>query len=158
MPSKPENTLELVDTHQIEMFIPILREIDFGDAFLLSMLHWCHIGRRSTPLDYWQVFLLKARSEIVGVSGLYRQSGMATTICWLGWFAVRPRFRRRGLGTAAIHALSSFARTISCEELWFTLIPRIRSLSTFISALILNCSAKHENTRLEKPRIQLISF
>jgi RimJ/RimL family protein N-acetyltransferase len=100
------------------MFIPILREIDFGDAFLLSMLHWCHIGRRSTPLDYWQVFLLKARSEIVGVSGLYRQSGMATTICWLGWFAVRPRFRRRGLGTAAIHALSSFARTISCEELW----------------------------------------
>jgi hypothetical protein len=54
-----EQTVELVSTKQIEMFIPILRGIDFGDQFLLSMLHWCGIGRRSTPLEYWEVFLIR---------------------------------------------------------------------------------------------------
>ena len=72
-----EPTVELVNTREIEMFIPVMKEIDFGDRFLLSMLHWCGIGRRSTPLDFWQVFLLRAQGEVVGVSGLYRQPGMA---------------------------------------------------------------------------------
>jgi ribosomal protein S18 acetylase RimI-like enzyme len=113
-----EQIVELVSTKQIEMFIPILREIDFGDRFLLSMLHWCGIGRRSKPLEYWQVFLIQAQSEIVGVSGLYRQSGMPSNICWLGWFGIRPQFRRRGLGRSAIIALYDFARKLTCKELW----------------------------------------
>src|SRR5260221_11427047 len=65
-------TVDLVSTHQIELFIPILKEIDFGDRFMLSMLHWCGIGQRSTPLELWQVFLIQSDQEIVGVSGLYR--------------------------------------------------------------------------------------
>jgi hypothetical protein len=40
-----EPTVELVSTRQIELFLPILKEIDFGDRFLLSMLHWCGIGQ-----------------------------------------------------------------------------------------------------------------
>jgi hypothetical protein len=36
--SPPEQSVELVSTKDIEMFIPILRAIDFGDQFLLSML------------------------------------------------------------------------------------------------------------------------
>ena len=102
-----EQVVELVSTRHIEMFIPILREIDFGDQFLLSMLHWCGIGQRSTPLDYWQVFLVQSEKEVVGVSGLYRQPGMPVHLCWLGWFAIRPQFRRRGLGSSAIDALAS---------------------------------------------------
>jgi GNAT superfamily N-acetyltransferase len=113
-----EQTVELVSTKQIELFIPILKEIDFGDRFLLSMLHWCGIGRRSTPLDYWQVFLIKAQSEIVGVSGLYRQPGMPSNICWLGWFGIRPKFRRRGFGRATLIAVCNFARHLGCKELW----------------------------------------
>jgi hypothetical protein len=56
----------------IEMFVPAIRDIaqEFGDRFLLAMLQWCEIGRRSTPLKYWQVFLIRAQSETVGVSGL----------------------------------------------------------------------------------------
>ena len=38
-----EQTVELVSTKEIELFLPLMREIDFGDAFLLSMLHWCGI-------------------------------------------------------------------------------------------------------------------
>lgn len=112
------HSVELVNTKEIELFLPLMREIDFGDAFLLSMLHWCGIGKRSTPLEYWQVFLLRADSEIVGVSGLYRQPGMPSHICWLGWFAIRPQFRRHGFGSAAIHSLVSHARTINCKEIW----------------------------------------
>jgi len=32
--------VELVSTKEIELFLALMREIDFGDAFLLSMLHW----------------------------------------------------------------------------------------------------------------------
>jgi GNAT superfamily N-acetyltransferase len=115
-----EQTVELVSTKQIEMSIPVMKDIaqEFGDRFLLAMLHWCEIGRRSTPLEYWQVFLIRAQSEIVGVSGLYRQQGMCSNIYWLGWFAIRPEFRRRGFGRAAIIAVCDFARQLSCRELW----------------------------------------
>jgi RimJ/RimL family protein N-acetyltransferase len=115
-----EQTVELVSTKQIEMFIPVMKDIaqEFGDRFLLAMLHWCEIGRRSTPLEYWQVFLIRAQPEIVGVSGLYRQPGMSSNICWLGWFAIRPEFRRRGFGSCAIRSLADYARTIACKELW----------------------------------------
>ena len=110
--------VELVETTDIQMFLPVMKEIDFGDRFLLSMLHWCGIGLRSTPLDYWKVFLLRAEGDVVGVSGLYRQPGMAETICWVGWFGIRPRFRRQGFGAGAIHALIEFARSLDCKELW----------------------------------------
>jgi GNAT superfamily N-acetyltransferase len=113
-----EQVVELVTTRNIDMFIPILREIDFGDQFLLSMLHWCGIGPRATPLEYWQVFLIRSKQEIVGVPGLYRQTGMPVYLCWLGWFAIRPQFRRRGFGSAAIRSLASHALMINCREIW----------------------------------------
>jgi ribosomal protein S18 acetylase RimI-like enzyme len=113
-----EQTVELVSTKDIELFLPLMREIDFGDAFLLSMLHWCGIGKRSRPLEYWQVFVLRAKSQIIGVSGLYRQPGMPSHVCWLGWFAIRPQFRRRGFGTAAIDELCRTARNTGSTELW----------------------------------------
>ena len=111
-------SVELFSTKEIELFLPLMREIDFGDEFLLSMLHWCGIGRRSKPLEYWQVFLVRSQNETVGVSGLYRQPGMPPDLCWLGWFAIRPKLRRRGLGSAAIDSLASHARTINCREIW----------------------------------------
>jgi RimJ/RimL family protein N-acetyltransferase len=110
-----EKTVELVETTEIQMFLPVMKEIDFGDRFLLSMLHWCGIGQRSTPLDYWKVFLLTAGGDVVGVSGLYRQPGMAETVCWVGWFGIRPVFRRQGFGTSAMHALIGFARQLGVE-------------------------------------------
>jgi ribosomal protein S18 acetylase RimI-like enzyme len=33
-------------------------------------------------------------------------------------FAFRPKFRRQGFGSAAIHAIVDYARTTSCKELW----------------------------------------
>jgi hypothetical protein len=99
-------TVELVETKEIQLFLPVVKEIDLGDRFLLSMLHWCGIGRRSTPPDYWKVFLLRAAGEIVGVSGLYRQPGMAQTVCWSGWFGIRPRFDDKALASVLCKRLS----------------------------------------------------
>jgi ribosomal protein S18 acetylase RimI-like enzyme len=113
-----EQTVELVSTKNIELFLPLMREIDFGDEFLLSMLHWCGIGKRSRPLEYWQVFLLRAKPNLIGVSGLYRQPGMPSHVCWLGWFAIRPQFRRQGFGTAAIQQICSTACGLGSTELW----------------------------------------
>jgi GNAT superfamily N-acetyltransferase len=116
--SAPEPKVELVETKDLRMFIPVLQEVDFGDRFLLSMLHWCGFGRRSTPLDYWKVFLLRFRDDVVGVSGLYRQRGMAQTVYWVGRFAIRPGFRRQGFGKSAMYALIDFAKSIQIKELW----------------------------------------
>jgi GNAT superfamily N-acetyltransferase len=116
--SAAEQTVELVETKEIQMFLSVMKEIDFGDRFLLSMLHWCGIGQRSTPLDYWKVFLLRAECDVVGVSGLYRQPGMAEIVCWVGWFGIRPSFRRQGFGTNAMCALFNVARSIGSQELW----------------------------------------
>jgi GNAT superfamily N-acetyltransferase len=113
-----ELTVELVETKDLGMFIPVMQEIDFGDRFLLSMLHWCGFGRRSMPLEYWKVFLLRVQHNVVGVSGLYRQPGMADNVCWVGWFAIRPRFRRQGFGRIAMYALIDFAKSIAVKELW----------------------------------------
>src|SRR5271165_7083355 len=116
--SAAEQTVELVETKEIQMFLPVMNEIDFGDRFLLAMLHWCGIGQRSTPLDFWKVFLVRARGDAVGVSGLYRQPGMPDNVCWVGWFGVRPRFRGEGFGTNAMYALFDVAQNIGSQELW----------------------------------------
>jgi ribosomal protein S18 acetylase RimI-like enzyme len=82
------------------------------------MLHWCGIGKRSTLLEYWQVFLVRAKSQIIGVSGLYRQPEMPSYAVWLGWFAIRPQFRRQGFGTKAIQHLCHAATIAGTTELW----------------------------------------
>jgi GNAT superfamily N-acetyltransferase len=148
--SPAQQTIKLVETKEIERFIPIIREIDFGDRFLLSVLHWCGIGQRSTPLEYWKVFLLQSDGEIVGISGLYRQPEMPSHVCWLGWFAIRPRFRRRGLGSAAIHQLFDAARSATSRSFGSTPAPTTTSLEAFTRVSALNSSAQPAITHLEE--------
>jgi RimJ/RimL family protein N-acetyltransferase len=110
----------LITTREIELFLPVMNELadHFGDRFLLAMLHWCGFGYRPAPLEFWQVFLIRTLDEIVGVSGLYRQPESPAHLSWLGWFAIRPKFRRKGFGSAAIHATADYAQALGCKELW----------------------------------------
>src|SRR5260370_19141696 len=94
-------TVELITTKEIDLFLPIMRELadDFGDRFLLSMLHWCGIGKRANPLLFWAVFLLRANREIAGLFWLYQMSDTPAGLAWLGWFGIRrpcrpPGYRR----------------------------------------------------------------
>jgi len=59
-----ERTFELLETREIEMFIPVKKEIDLGDRFLLSKLsstgaesadaqrHWTYGGHLRCPVQY----------------------------------------------------------------------------------------------------------
>ena len=58
------------------------------------------------------------RPTDASVSGLYRQPGMPETVCWVGWFGIRPRFRRQGVGTRAMYLLWDFARSVAGQALW----------------------------------------
>lgn len=109
--------VQLIESRRLEDFLPIMQEVDFGDRFLLSMLHWCGFGARATPLDFWQVFLITSRAEINGVTGLYRPKGSSETVFWIGWFGIRPVFRRAGIGSAATRLLIDQATRLSCREL-----------------------------------------
>src|SRR5258708_32846713 len=111
-------TVELITTKEIDLFLPIMRELadDFGDRFLLSMLHWCGIGKRANPLLFWEVFLLRANREIVGVCGLYQMSETPASLAWLGWFGIRPAVRRRGYGSSAIHSLADRTCNMGCND------------------------------------------
>jgi GNAT superfamily N-acetyltransferase len=115
-----DNTVELITAKEINLLLPVMNELadDLGDRFLLAMLHWWGIGSRPAPLEFWQVFLIRTLDEIVGVSGLYRQPESPAHLCWLGWFAVRPKFRRKGFGSAAIQATADYARALGRKELW----------------------------------------
>jgi ribosomal protein S18 acetylase RimI-like enzyme len=42
---------------------------------------------------------------------------MPDNVCWVGWFGVRPRFRREGFGTNAMYALFDVAQNIGSQEL-----------------------------------------
>lgn len=95
-----------------------MREVDLGDRFLLSMLHWCGVGKRSTPLDYWQVYLIRQSAITVGVCGLYRQIGMEKTVLWLGWLGIRLHFRRQGVAKKTVPRLVSLAQKQGAKELW----------------------------------------
>ena len=108
----------LLETKDIDLFIRVMREIELGDRFLLSMLHWCGIGKRHIPLELWRVFLLRGSGEIVGVTGIYRQPGMAKRVGWIGWFGIRPRFRRRGYGSNAVSETIRVAREEGCDALY----------------------------------------
>jgi ribosomal protein S18 acetylase RimI-like enzyme len=112
------NEITLLETKDVALFLPVLREVDLGDRFLLSMLHWCGIGQRSTPLELWRVFLISANGEIAGVSGIYRQPGMQKTVCWLGWLGVRPKFRRQGYAKTAVQKLRKIARSEGATTLY----------------------------------------
>jgi hypothetical protein len=47
---------------------------------------------------------------------------MPSNICWLGWSGIRPAFRRRGFGRAAMIAVCDFATHLGSER-WDTLSP-----------------------------------
>jgi GNAT superfamily N-acetyltransferase len=72
---------------------------ELGDRFLLAMLRWCGYGRpRFRPLREWHVYVGLLGNEPVGISGLYRETDIPGDLDWLGWFGVRPAYRRRGIG------------------------------------------------------------
>jgi GNAT superfamily N-acetyltransferase len=146
--------IELRISHDPVHFLPLLCEIDLGDPFILSMMHWCGIGKRATPLDFWQVYLIEFENQIVGVTGLYRQPDTPKNILWLGWTGLRPDYRRRGIGSAVLAEIEKDVAKQNCSELWVYTGKDDFTASAFYSSLGFGCiGAAHAHAigRTAKP-------
>jgi len=110
--SRISRNQRFTDVHTRDARNRLRRSISSLDASLVR------IRPALNAIGLWQVFILRVRDDVVGVSGLYRQPGMAQTVCWVGWFAIRPGFRRQGFGKSAMDALIDFAKSIQAKELW----------------------------------------
>lgn len=55
-------------------------------------------------------FLAIEDSKIIGISGIYSFSHHPKNTCWLGWFAVLPEYRGRGIGTKLLKYTLNWAK------------------------------------------------
>ncbi len=109
---------ELIVSRSAEKFLPLFRGIpELGDPFLLSMLHWCRIGKRSTELKYWEVYITRQSNQSVAVSGLYQRPETAPSDAWLGWFGVVIEKRRKGVGSWCLRATQDKAEQQAISRL-----------------------------------------
>lgn len=111
--------VRLIQSRDLTSFIPVIQEVELGDRFLLSMLHWCGIGKRASELQLWEVYLAMSEATPVGVCGLYQNPGMPSHLAWLSWLGVRKSFRQRGAGSSMLTALIALANSKhGFSELW----------------------------------------
>ncbi|MDP5337061.1 MAG: GNAT family N-acetyltransferase [Nodularia sp. (in: cyanobacteria)] len=124
--------LSIIQTTDIGDFIPLLKELEFGDQFSLAMLSWCGIGQRDQSIGFWQVYIAKLAAESIGVMGLYQLIDSPCNVVWMGWFGLRPNFRREGWGTIMLDRLKEYAHSFEFQELWvFTNYDNLAAISFY---------------------------
>lgn len=110
--------LGFIQSTDIKDFIPLLKELEFDEQFHLAMLKWCGIGQRDPSIDFWQVYLAQLAGESIGVMGLYQLLDTPSHVVWMGWFGLRPQFRRQGWGKSMLDKLTEYAQNFQFQELW----------------------------------------
>lgn len=124
--------VHLIQSRDIMLFLPVIQEVELGDRFLLSMLHWCGIGKRASELQLWEVYLTMDDAIPVGVCGLYQNPGMPTHLAWLSWLGIRESFRQRGVGSAMLASLVNLAQSKhGFSELWVYTDAKDKSVHRF---------------------------
>jgi RimJ/RimL family protein N-acetyltransferase len=113
-----QNSLSFIQTIDIVDFVSLLKELEFGDKFSLAMLQWCGIIKPDKSTDFWQVYLAKLASETIGVMGLYQLFDSPNDVVWVGWFGLRPNFRRSGWGSLMMEQLKDYALDFKYQQLW----------------------------------------
>ncbi len=54
--------------------------------------------------DYWKYWLVYDENNIVAITGLYSDFDITeTNSIWLGWFGVRPKYRKQKIGTEVLN-------------------------------------------------------
>jgi GNAT superfamily N-acetyltransferase len=126
------NSLKIIQSTDIIDFIPLLKELEFGEKFHLNMLQWCGIGKRDQSLGFWQVYLAKLETETIGVMGLYQLVDSPPDVVWVGWFGLRPKHRRQGWGKIMINHLKEYAVNFGFKQLWvYTNYPNLAAISFY---------------------------
>ncbi|AFY48244.1 acetyltransferase [Nostoc sp. PCC 7524] len=124
--------LKFIQTTDIVDFVPLLKELEFGDQFSLAMLRWCGIGKPDESITFWQVYLVKLAAETIGVMGLYQVIDSPSDVVWVGWFGLRPKFRRLGCGSIMMEHLKQYASHFGYQQLWvFTNYDNLAAISFY---------------------------
>jgi GNAT superfamily N-acetyltransferase len=90
---------------------------DFGGAFHESVAKWCETPPARTK-KFWQLWLVMHEENIEGVCGLFAHEAGTTEELWLGWFAIVPERRGRGLGAVTLAWLEKQATDAGCRALY----------------------------------------
>jgi RimJ/RimL family protein N-acetyltransferase len=139
------NSITIIQTTDIQNFIPLLKELEFGDKFSLSVLRWCEIKERQKTLAFWQVYLVTLETETIGVMGLYQMVNSSPNIVWVGWFGLRPKYRQQRLGTVMINLLKKYALEFGFKQLWvFTNTNNFAALSFYEKAGFIKLGSAEE--------------
>jgi len=62
--------------------------------------------------------VFEVEDSVVGISGLHHYEWGPTENVWLGWFALDPRFQRRGLGIDMMKKTECVARELGYRKLF----------------------------------------
>lgn len=136
------NNFKIIQTKDITEFIPLLKELEFGDKFSLAMLKWCGIGKWDESLKLWEVYLAKLNTETIGVMGLYQCIDSPPGMVWVGWFGLRPNFRKQGWGKIMMETLKDYALSFGFKELWvFTNDDNLPAISFYEKLEFINLGA-----------------
>lgn len=126
------HSLKIIQSTDLIEFSPLLKELEFGDTFSLAMLKWCGIGRRARSIAFWEVYLAKLEAETLGVMGLYQLVDSPADVVWVGWFGIRPQFRRQGWGKMMMKQLKDYAREFGFQQLCvYTNHPNLAAISFY---------------------------
>ena len=115
--------IKLFQTTRLKTFRPILEGFieDFGYSYYHAILSWCgfvDISDDENEKDYfWEVWLIKQRKKIIGISGLYSLNPDDTSQLWLGWLGVLKEYRNKSIGTFILKELENKAKKVDCKEL-----------------------------------------
>jgi len=63
------------------------------------------------PTKYW---VAVQEGEVIGITGFYQHLNSF----WLGWFAVKSKYQRNGLGKVLLAKTEEAGRKLSWKELW----------------------------------------
>ena len=92
---KLKKTSTMKDIEKIEVFFSqIFEDVSFEnlDCFIRSITGQHCFNKLEYYLGY-------KNTDIVGISGIYADNNDE---CWLGWFGIRPEYRRKGYATTIL--------------------------------------------------------
>jgi len=78
-----------------------LIKIAFGEKEAQAAKAWFYLSKKleATVLHSQKRFLAIDKSKVVGICGVYSWKQHPKDIAWLGWFAVLPKYRNKGIGS-----------------------------------------------------------
>lgn len=113
-------------SRDIKEFRPLINTLipDFDYVFLHTILQWCNLA--NDPYEgqnkFWEVWLIGYEENnnwnTIGICGLYSLVPHKTDKLWLGWLAIIPELRNKGLGKKVMDHLYREALYVGCAEIY----------------------------------------